>query len=75
MTFEHFISLWGNRATLARAIGESEITVRHWFRRGSIPAWHDRKIIEAAAELGRVITHEDMFALRENISKKKEKVA
>ncbi len=68
MTRNDFISIWGSMAALARAIGESETTVRHWFRRGSIPVWHDRKIIESAREIGRTITHDDMFDLRQDIA-------
>lgn len=63
-----FISIWGSMAALARAIGEGETTVREWFRRGSIPAWHDRRIIEAARDAGATITHEDLFSLREQIA-------
>lgn len=75
MTHDALISIWGSRAALARAIGESEITVRHWFRRGSIPVRYDRQIIEAAAKAGRTITHDDMFALREDLSRSIKDVA
>lgn len=69
MTHDDLISIWGSMAAMARAIGESETTVRHWFRRGSIPVRHDRRIIQAAKDAGRVIGHDDMFSLRESISR------
>lgn len=75
MTRDNFISIWGSMAAFARAIDERETTVRHWFRRGSIPAWHDKKIIEAARCAGRSVSHEDMFALREALAKDTEDAA
>lgn len=75
MTRDDFISIWGSRAALARSIGEGETTVRNWFARGSIPVWHDGKIIEAARERGRTITHDDMFALRQHIAQECEDAA
>lgn len=75
MTRDSFISIWGSMAAFARAIGEGETTVRNWFLRGSIPAWHDKKIIQAAKDAGRTISHEDMFALREEISESAEDAA
>ncbi len=75
MTKGDFISIWGSMAAFARAIDEGETTVRNWFLRGSIPAWHDAKIIEAAREAGRALSHEDMFALRISLSEKEENAA
>lgn len=68
MTRDSFISIWGSMAALARSIGEGETTVRNWFLRGSIPFRYDKQIIQAAKVAGRKISHEDMFALRVNIS-------
>ena len=68
MKHDAFISIWGSKAALARAIGEGETTVRAWFNdHHSIPPRHDAKIIEAARCAGRPITHEDLFNLRQEL--------
>lgn len=67
MTHDTFIPIWGTKAAFARAIGESEITVRHWFNRGSIPAKYDAAIIAAASEAGHVVTPADLFDLRQSL--------
>lgn len=68
MTQDQFISIWGSKSALARAMGEKETTVRQWFLRGSIPHRYDKQIFDAAEAVGRKLTHEDMFQLREEIS-------
>jgi hypothetical protein len=49
---------------MARDIGESPITVRHWKRRESIPAKCDARIVEAAARRGAAVTYEQLALLR-----------
>lgn len=62
-----FISIWGSAANLARAIGQEQATVRAWLNRRSIPAQYDAKIIAASKEVGREITPQDLFELRQNL--------
>lgn len=69
MDTQSFISIWGSRAALARAINEGETTVRNWFIRGSIPRRYDDKIIVAAAIAGRLITPADLHALSRSLAR------
>lgn len=64
-----FISIWGSAADLARAIGEGETTVRNWFNRHSIPAKYDVKIISASRAAGREVTPQDLFELRQSLTR------
>lgn len=61
---EKVFSIWPTAAALARDIGESEITVRAWKRRMSIPANRDLTLIAAAKRRGHELTLEDLAALR-----------
>ena len=67
MNKEAFIEIWGSAANLARAIGEGETTVRNWFNRFSIPAQYDAKIIAASKMIGRDVTPQDLFELRQSL--------
>lgn len=71
MKTDTFISIWGSRSALAKAIDERESTVRQWFNRGSIPSRHDSKIIAASHDAGRPISPTDLFNLRQNLLFKK----
>lgn len=44
--------LWPSMAELARDLGEKEVTVRAWKRRGSIPANRHVAVVEAADRRG-----------------------
>lgn len=48
MTFSDIIARWPSAVALAEDIGESEITVRSWKQRNSIPARHWLSIVRAA---------------------------
>jgi hypothetical protein len=61
---ERIFTIWPTAADLARDIGENPVTVRHWRRRGSIPARFDRSIVDAAAKRGASLSFEDMANAR-----------
>jgi len=64
-----FISIWGNRAQLAAAIGEGESTVRNWFNRNSIPTKYDQKLMDAAKGKGHDLTPTQLFEVRQSMTK------
>lgn len=51
-TFASIIDLWPDAATLARDIGEKDVTVRAWRNRNSIPPEYWLKVVSAAQERG-----------------------
>ncbi|GMG82610.1 hypothetical protein LNKW23_18230 [Paralimibaculum aggregatum] len=51
---------WPSMAEMARDIGELDVTVRGWRRRGMIPAWAHLRIVEAARARGLDLTFEDI---------------
>ncbi|WP_428842382.1 carph-isopro domain-containing protein [Oceanicella actignis] len=75
MNQRDLISIWGSAAALARALKKPEATVKHWFARGSIPAKHDAAIIEAARRAGHSVTPEDLFVLRQEMARRKDRAA
>lgn len=72
MSKDTFISIWGSMAALARAIGEAEVTVRQWFRRGSIPNRYDELLVGAAKEQGHDLTPAHLYELRQDIRSQNE---
>lgn len=61
---EQIFRYWPKLAVMAREIGESPTTVRHWKRRGMIPARHDQSIIDAACKRGITLSLADIAEVR-----------
>lgn len=59
-----FVSIWGSRAAMAKAIGVGETTIHNWFARGSIPSKYDEDLIRSAKMLGAEVTPFDILRLR-----------
>lgn len=62
--FEDLFSIFGGIAGVARAVDVPYQTAAGWYRRASIPAKYDLKIIEAARPLGHHLTLADLTAAR-----------
>lgn len=61
MTHRDIVNLWPTATALASDIGASEITVRQWRNRNSIPARHWQAVLRAADERGLNLCSDDLI--------------
>lgn len=56
------VERFGTAANLGDLIGEAHDTVRHWKRKGWIPARHHQKVLKAGQRLDPPLRPEDFFS-------------
>lgn len=64
-SYADVVNLWKSAEELADAVGEQGVTVRKWRTRKSIPPSAWRRVIEAAAKIGKTLTMEQLAAMAE----------
>ncbi len=61
---QQVFEIWPTTAQMARELGEKEVTVRAWKRRGRIPAEKDIELVRTAKSHGKNLTFENLAKIR-----------